>query len=321
MYKPFVRALAVVSASLALLPGQTQACWLTNCFKCCKPKPTTYCAPACDPCPQQVNYVPQTCYRTVTQCVPCTTMKPECSIDPCTGCPTTVMRPVTTMVQRTVQVPYTTFRPVVTPVSMPASPCATGACGGATNYYTPSSAAMPVGLPVGMNQPGCTNCAQGATYAAPAATYSTPAPAATYGAPAAAPSYTTPTYTTPGSTMPAPSLSSPPMGSPTPAAPSIAPMSTYQNGTLAPPATNTLRPVPDVQQYSDPKVNSSSAPRLLDPNNRTTARPMHRTAVLPAIFQMPERNVIQPVSQQSDSADNWAAAPRADEGWRPMGGR
>ena len=35
---------------------------------------------------QQVSYVPETTYRTQYQCVPVTSYKPSCEIDPCTGC-------------------------------------------------------------------------------------------------------------------------------------------------------------------------------------------------------------------------------------------
>lgn len=67
--------------------------------------------PAC--CRQQTcysqpttNYIPQTCYRTVYQLVPVTTYCPTSMCDPCTGCPGTVMRPVTSFVMQASVVPY-----------------------------------------------------------------------------------------------------------------------------------------------------------------------------------------------------------------------
>ncbi|HEV3416063.1 MAG TPA: hypothetical protein VG056_04600, partial [Pirellulales bacterium] len=56
---PFKNRSILAATCIALtlaLPAETQACWLTSCF-----------APAAPAAPvaQQVNYVPQTSYRTV----------------------------------------------------------------------------------------------------------------------------------------------------------------------------------------------------------------------------------------------------------------
>lgn len=63
---------------------------------------------------QQTSYVPETTYRTEYKCVPVTTYKPSCEIDPCTGCPMECMQPVTQYVQQAVNVPVTQYRAVTT---------------------------------------------------------------------------------------------------------------------------------------------------------------------------------------------------------------
>ena len=144
MYKSFVRgAWALVSVSLMLVPQTSQACCFCDWFHC-HTEPAPVCpppacpAPACAVAPQQVNYVPQTCYRTEYTCVPCTSYRPVSSCDPCGGAQT-VMQPVTTYVRRPVMVPYTTYRPVVTTLNYPAAaPCAT--CGGSQYYAAPATA-------------------------------------------------------------------------------------------------------------------------------------------------------------------------------------
>lgn len=63
---------------------------------------------------QQTSYVPETTYRTEYKCVPVTTYKPSCEIDPCTGCTMECMEPVTQYVQQPVSVPVTQYRAVTT---------------------------------------------------------------------------------------------------------------------------------------------------------------------------------------------------------------
>src|ERR1700716_2807299 len=111
-FRPLI-ATSCIALVLAL-PAETDACWLTSCFS----------RPAACPAPvtQQVNYVPQTCYRTVYSPVAVTSYRPITTTDPCTGCPVTSLSPVTTYVQRPVVVPYTTYRPVVTTVLLPTAP-------------------------------------------------------------------------------------------------------------------------------------------------------------------------------------------------------
>jgi hypothetical protein len=159
---PFKNRSILAASCIALtlaLPVETQACWLTSCF-----------APAAPAAPvaQQVNYVPQTCYRTVYSPVAVTSYRPITTADPCTGCPVTSMAPVTTYVQRPVVVPYTTYRPVITTVMMPpvAPACSTcSACSSCATaaptlaYYAPAAVAAPA-----------PSCGCGASAAAPATT-------------------------------------------------------------------------------------------------------------------------------------------------------
>ncbi len=63
---------------------------------------------------QQTSYVPETTYRTEYKCVPVTSYKPACEIDPCTGCTVECMQPVTQYVQQAVNVPVTQYRAVTT---------------------------------------------------------------------------------------------------------------------------------------------------------------------------------------------------------------
>ncbi|MCC7086938.1 MAG: hypothetical protein IT427_18215 [Pirellulales bacterium] len=336
MYKSLVRGvLAVYCVWATLAPATSQACWLTHCFSCCKPKPpATYCpppaiapaAPACAVCPQQVNYVPQTCYRAVETCVPCTSCRPETVCDPCTGCPQTVMRPVTTYVRRQVMVPYTSYRPVVSPV-VAASPCAT--CTGAaynSPYYT--GAALTTAAPaIAVAPSGCANCASG--YAA------TPAASAPlYGAAPAAgqPIFSQPITGQPTTVQP---LLSPGVQVPTPATPPMSPSgssqppNTFDNGTT-PPSTGTgsqssFRSIPDASRLQTaPPYHGGTpdAPALLPAApDRTTARPLYRAAsILPAIFGdgPVKHHIVRPAS----ATRVIEPAPQPiDDGWRPIVGR
>lgn len=63
---------------------------------------------------QQTSYVPETTYRTEYKCVPVTSYKPSCEVDPCTGCTVECMQPVTQYVQQAVNVPVTQYRAVTT---------------------------------------------------------------------------------------------------------------------------------------------------------------------------------------------------------------
>ena len=86
---------------------------------------------------QQTSYVPETTYRTEYKCVPVTSYKPSCEIDPCTGCPVECMQPVTQYVQQAVNVPVTQYRAVTTTKYVQMQP----------GYAAPPAAAMPAVAP------------------------------------------------------------------------------------------------------------------------------------------------------------------------------
>jgi hypothetical protein len=70
-----------------------------------------YSTSACTSCaPQTVRYVPQTYYRTVYRQVPVTTYGAFSGCDPCTGCPVTYYRPVTSWAYQAALMPYATYR-------------------------------------------------------------------------------------------------------------------------------------------------------------------------------------------------------------------
>ncbi len=335
--------LSVACAALTLGAARpAQACCLCHLFGgcgCAAPAPAATCAP-----PYQVNYVPQTCYRTMYSSVPVTSYRPVTSSDPCTGCPVTSYMPVTSYVQKPVVVPYTTYRPVYTAAYAPAcgcstcgcSACGTGACGAATaTYYAPAApscgcaaAAAPVAT---YYAPAAPSCGCGAAAAAPTATYYAPAaPAATYYAPAAAPAApscgcgaTSMNYapSTAGSTAYYPTTTAPTTTYYVP--PRTAPTTTYsspsyvtQQAVTAPATAST--PAPVLQSSDQPiiklpmtpvpdvKPSSSVAPQLLDPAARTTAMPIMR----PGTYNpQPARALTASAEQPAPAdADGWHAA-------------
>lgn len=110
--------------------------------ECCSPCATSCYSPCatscCSPCAPSVQYVPQTTYRPYVVNVPVTTCQCVQACDPCTGCPVTVRRPVTTYVQQVRYAPCTTYRPVCpTPCCSPPTSCASPC--GVTESYVPST--------------------------------------------------------------------------------------------------------------------------------------------------------------------------------------
>jgi hypothetical protein len=86
---------------------------------------------------QQTSYVPETTYRTEYKCVPVTSYKPSCEIDPCTGCTVECMQPVTQYVQQAVNVPVTQYRAVTTTKYVQMQP----------GYAAPPAVGFPSGMP------------------------------------------------------------------------------------------------------------------------------------------------------------------------------
>ncbi|HEY2882710.1 MAG TPA: hypothetical protein VGJ15_09760 [Pirellulales bacterium] len=367
MFKLLARgATAVAMVSLALGAENLQACCFSHCFDCFKPKETTFApAPACDVCPQQVNYVPQTSYRTEYTCVPCTSYRPVSTCDACGGAQT-AMQPVTSYVRKPVLVPYTSYRPVVTRVNYAAPACTTCGAAYSSPYYTGGANYAPAA--VAAPTTGCATCnAQAAGYASPATMMGPTgmaSPALYTGAPqyaaqpgyqmqpgyAAQPGYQMqqPGYSIqqqPGATMQAPpgGMQPPVMnGTPTPAPPEnqSAPNKTFDPNTPSGSSSNfPVQPIPDTSSATPSSSNSASAPRLLDPRDRTTSTGtlIGPATVGPAIFNTADRPLVfhpatlqttqkplsslsnqqatQPAQQAKQaptaSSDNWSSAAPA----------
>lgn len=121
-------ALAVAGGTLV---GGSSACkaqccldgLFAGCASCFRKAPPAYAvAPMAAPIPappppvmvpvQQVSYVPETTYQTKYECVPVTSYKPSCEVDPCTGCTRECMEQVVNYQQRPVSVPVTQYRAV-----------------------------------------------------------------------------------------------------------------------------------------------------------------------------------------------------------------
>ena len=274
---------------------------------------TTYYSPAIaqtaclqPACGQVVNYMPQTCYRTVYVNAPVVAYRPVTACDPCTGCPTTVMRPVTSFATQARLVPYTTYRPVVTAGYAPVVPaCATCAPAAVPMarpaYYAPS---VPMAPPVAPAAPAC--CGASAATAptlnyapagVPGSTVPSLAPSAAYSNPGAvgAPGYGsfTPSY---------PPQSAPPTTAPSTPVPSTD--DSQNNNTFqqpAPPSTpepqsRMLTPIPGSNS------NTSGTPRFLDSEDqdRSTSLPVRQTLAARQV------SVAKPVQQLDDNG--WRAA-------------
>jgi hypothetical protein len=288
--------LSALVAGLAMLavPAQSQACWLFgHHHRTTFYAPLAAAAPACHTCaPQTVSYAPQVAYRPLFTTTPVTALRPVTTADPCTGCPTTVMQPATAYMQRTVMMPYTTYRPVMQTsffaprpaFAAPVAPaCPTGLCGApaTTTYYQPSAVAPAMTPPPVISQPGC--C--GGT-AAPV-TYGTPMSSTT-----SAPSLgVAPLYSS-QSTV-APRTFNHTSGSP----------SDVKNNTTQP----ALKPIPMPEgQIDGTKDDSTALPRLLDPQNHTTATTPARPYIPVALKDSNAGRAVRSTGRLDDSG--WEAA-------------
>jgi len=324
--------LFTLSASPAQAQCATGKCggsWWNRWFS---PAPTTaYYAPqpGCGQpaCGQVVNYMPQTCYRTVYVNAPVVSYQPVTSCDPCTGCPTTVMRPVTSFATQARLVPYTTYRPVVTAAYAPPAPaCSSCAPLGSPVarpvYYAPAvpmAAPVAVAAPVAPAAPAC--CGANATTAptlnyapagAPGAPVTSLSPPTNYAPNAAnysqAPGYSqtpgpvgAPTYgpitpiappaTNPSNPSPAPALAPPPSDN--------APNKTFNETEPAAtpePQSRMLTPIPGSNS------NTSGTPRYLDSEDqdRSTSLPVRHA------YAARQVSAAMPVKQLDNSG--WRAA-------------
>ncbi|MBN1589133.1 MAG: hypothetical protein JW888_06440 [Pirellulales bacterium] len=143
------------TAAPAFVPTST-----SSCGSCA----TGSCTTSCSPCATQTCcYVPQTSYRTVYRMTPVTTCQAVCGCDPCTGCPVTAYRPVTSYQRCAQLIPYTTYRMVWSnPCATSYSPCATSCGSGcSTSYYGTSV------QPIGSSCCGTGSSATQSTFVAP----------------------------------------------------------------------------------------------------------------------------------------------------------
>ncbi len=327
----------VVAGGFLATPSESHAIfhWFS---RCCAPR-TTYLppAPAVNCCPPQqtyrpqvCNYVPVTAYRTQVYRVPVTAYRPQTSSDPCTGCPTTTYRPVTTYVQQVRRVPYTTYR-----LSF-SNPYSTRAYGSTVAYQAPATVAPS----------SCNSCAPSTTYSTPP--YTAPAPAATYPGPTApqqaprtfgnGPASQPPTlapsagsssrsYPPPVSTQqPPPAATQQPPPAPTQQAPR-----TFDNEpparqpSLSPPANDNppntgaalQRPIQDLNTSNSlaPRY-PNPAPRLIDPDARTTSLPVrtvtasYTTVHAPSAAMAPVVPMRLPAAYQKVSPEGWRSSRR-----------
>lgn len=301
--------LAATGIAVASWLAATPCAALTNWFQ---PRyttalPPTY--PAYCTCPQTVQYVPQTCYRTQVTSLPVVAYRPVSVIDPCTGCVQTIVQPTTQFVQQVRYIPYQSFRIVSRPTVMaapvvaapvvaapaavyaPAMPSGCGTCGAGSTLATPAMAAPALG-----GAPLATPLPQIPTAVAPALDAGT---AATFGAPSPA-----------GAVQPAPSLSPvtirPPTMIDSPSPPSPAVKNTDVDGSQprsadAGQTESKLKPIPDLKPATKSATDATaapiSAPGLIDPNSRTTMRPVARPA---------DANLA-----------SWPAPKTGSDAWRP----
>jgi hypothetical protein len=303
---PIIRGALLALAVFSLPAARAEA--FCNLFKGWfgAPATTTYYAPytasfAPAGCGQTVNYVAQTSYRTVYVNAPVTTLRPMPAVDGCTGCPTTVMRPVVTYVPQARLVPYTSYRPVVTA----AAPC----CGAATTaaYYAPAApvyAAAPVAVaPAPCCGGGAPAMAAPAPLGVPGSAVPSLAPTLNYPGPApltAAPPQGTTAY--PGTTpYAAPLNSNPPSAAPPAGAlpqnatgaepgkleptpdPNVPAQDAPQNKTFGKPPTESDKPAPESRLLLPPQAEPAAsgtnrALHGLDPEDqdRFTAVPMRQ---------------------------------------------
>jgi hypothetical protein len=282
-------------------------CCLSNlfagCGTCFRTAPPAYAvapvmAPVAAPIPappppvvvpvQQVSYVPETTYRTQYQCVPVTSYKPSCEIDPCTGCPRECMEQVTNYVQQAVNVPYTQYRAVYSTKYVQMQP----------GYNAQPGYGMPAGTAAPVVAPGPSSPAT-SPFAAPVQT--TPQAWGAAGA-------DVPQQLIPGSqSIAAPAL---PSGAPpTYSQPTFQQQIVPQGGTYAQPAPVSPQPTAPPSLSPTPSLKPiPELPRTTAPGNASglgTAAPSQPTGDLrsSAPVQVPQQPVTpQPANPATGSA-------------------
>ena len=275
---------------------------------CGSPGATT-CRSCVQTCPQTVvQYVPQTCYRTVWNSVPVTHYRPVTTSDPGSGCQTTCMRPCTSHQWQARRVPYTTYRPVYSQIQV-STPVA-------APYYNNVGMVAPGLGGQAFGNSGCSTCGTGQQLpyasAAPAIGAYTQPLAPMTGAvnqPYAQPY--NPQYSQPVNPTPAQPADQQPSLTPSPVQGSgmrTQPMTRLTRPMTAPaPAatapTRSLQPVPDLDSQ-DRMRRDNGAPRLLNPNDQTAARPIRQVGLVVPIQWS------KPIESQDDDEGGWD-----DSGW------
>ena len=286
MWYSKVRVAAVacgLAAALLLAPSHSEGGLCDWLFPCASPAPiaTTYAPPytaqrvslmpivstsysPCAPCSytayspvgQTCYYAPQTAYRWSYSRIERTSYRPITSLDSCTGCPTTAYQPV---IRRSL-LPWLHRRPVMSYRMV----CSSG-CAPSTTVCSPvcGSACGPVcGSDCG---PVC-----GSACSPYGAVPSISGSVISSSVGSSCPSGCVPSTTVPGSVTSSPSLD-----------PGYVPPSTFRteegagssgtSGQAAPGATLRYQPSSDLNRSPI----STEPPRLIDPYNRTAAKPIH----------------------------------------------
>jgi hypothetical protein len=233
--------------------------------------------------------VPQTAYRMQAVSVPVTSFMPVAAVDGCTGCPTTTMRPVTSFVQQTQMVPYTTYRQVCQSV------CPT------TTVLSPVTVAAPVATvaPVA----GCSTCSASIP-AMP--TSATVAPLTAIGPTTADAAPTLPQGSVPQTFQQQAAPTTPGAAAGAPAAP----QSSSQTE-LKPVPDNTLHNGAGETSTGGASTNSAISPRWSDPRNRTAMQPSGAARSYNTVSRMVDLRGVPPQAQPTNAPTPAAAVVKA----------
>ena len=332
------RTLAIacwIALQVLALPTESQAGPLWNWLfgrrpTTCQPVATTayFGAAACDPCAQPsmvqqsvVNYVPQTAFRTTWVKVPVTNYRPVASVDPCTGCGVTAMRPCTTAVWQARRMPVVSYRPTIAlstagACCAPALQTSIGTCGAccAPAQQTYSSPAVQAVAPG-----GCSGCSAGSAITTP--TYSSPITTPSYSLPQTPPATTTPFTPSPADQPPSLEPGALQGGVYQGSSTRYSPSTTTASGNMSSQSTSSqptrgeqqpanifnVRPVPD-PEAQQPSEKPNGAPRLLNPRERTAAWPIQGDwAITPVVW--PQAASEQLAASSTTPAVHFDSAP------------
>lgn len=316
---------------------EANACWFTSCFGT---KNTTFyapavpvyaaapasCGPVCNPCQQSVGYAPQAVYRPIVAApivayrpapivayrpAPIVAYRPVATCNSCAPA-TTAYRPVSLAVPQTAYLPYSTFRPVYTPlVPVAAAPI--------TTYYAPPAVllagvgamAPAAGEPA---LPGSSCCGAGGM-ATPIGTISSPANT-TFAAPATSSSSPSDAahsvQRTSGDTAPLHQPAHAAAEAEGTGAANQAPIRDDSRATEtgkpetggAGAGTNDAQPPEAGKSGKDSSENSTKLPKLLGPENQTA----RNFRVSMPYLRTVKRTTVAPAGQPEVDSDGWSAA-------------